>query len=185
MDVYAAQKMFGRGRTFDRIDVGLAPGPDDCRDAGGAQQRCSGRVPGRSALGARPAVRGDDRGLLDDGEHLEPVRAVHRDVHHLQRVRDCRDAAPIGDRRAARARRDPPADPIAVSRRERGHRRHRLDWRRGVRPADCAGDCRVDRRISSATCTASRSTSKRRPPIRVLLGARGRHRRRHEHHRRR
>jgi putative ABC transport system permease protein len=26
MDVYAAQKMFGRGRTFDRIDVALKPG---------------------------------------------------------------------------------------------------------------------------------------------------------------
>ena len=26
MDVYAAQKMFGRGRTFDRVDVGLKPG---------------------------------------------------------------------------------------------------------------------------------------------------------------
>ncbi len=26
MDVYAAQKMFGRGRTFDRIDLALAPG---------------------------------------------------------------------------------------------------------------------------------------------------------------
>ena len=26
MDVYAAQRMFGRGRTFDRIDVGLASG---------------------------------------------------------------------------------------------------------------------------------------------------------------
>jgi putative ABC transport system permease protein len=26
MDVYAAQKMFGRGRTFDRIDVGVRPG---------------------------------------------------------------------------------------------------------------------------------------------------------------
>jgi putative ABC transport system permease protein len=26
MDVYAAQKMFGRGRTFDRIDIGLKPG---------------------------------------------------------------------------------------------------------------------------------------------------------------
>jgi putative ABC transport system permease protein len=25
MDVYAAQKMFGRGRTFDRIDLGIAP----------------------------------------------------------------------------------------------------------------------------------------------------------------
>ncbi len=27
MDVYAAQRMFGRGRTFDRIDVGVNPGP--------------------------------------------------------------------------------------------------------------------------------------------------------------
>jgi putative ABC transport system permease protein len=26
MDVYAAQKMFGRGRTFDRIDIGVKPG---------------------------------------------------------------------------------------------------------------------------------------------------------------
>jgi putative ABC transport system permease protein len=26
MDIYAAQKMFGRGRTFDRIDVALVPG---------------------------------------------------------------------------------------------------------------------------------------------------------------
>src|SRR5438874_818607 len=26
MDVYAAQKMFGRGRTFDRIDVAVTPG---------------------------------------------------------------------------------------------------------------------------------------------------------------
>src|SRR4029079_17864449 len=26
MDIYAAQKMFGRGRKFDRIDVGITPG---------------------------------------------------------------------------------------------------------------------------------------------------------------
>jgi putative ABC transport system permease protein len=26
MDVYAAQKMFGRGRSFDRVDIGLKPG---------------------------------------------------------------------------------------------------------------------------------------------------------------
>ena len=26
MDVYAAQKMFGRGRTFDRVDIGVKPG---------------------------------------------------------------------------------------------------------------------------------------------------------------
>ena len=26
MDIYAAQHMFGRGRTFDRIDIGLKEG---------------------------------------------------------------------------------------------------------------------------------------------------------------
>ena len=26
MDIYAAQKMFGRGRTFDRIDLAVKPG---------------------------------------------------------------------------------------------------------------------------------------------------------------
>ena len=31
MDVYAAQQMFGRGRTFDRIDLALAPGHHACR----------------------------------------------------------------------------------------------------------------------------------------------------------
>jgi putative ABC transport system permease protein len=35
MDVYAAQKMFGRGRTFDRVDLAVAPGhtiPDVARE---------------------------------------------------------------------------------------------------------------------------------------------------------
>ena len=33
MDIYAAQRMFGRGRTFDRIDLAAAPGRtiDECR----------------------------------------------------------------------------------------------------------------------------------------------------------
>ncbi len=38
MDVYAAQKMFGRGRTFDRIDIGLKPG----RTIAEAQQELRG-----------------------------------------------------------------------------------------------------------------------------------------------
>jgi putative ABC transport system permease protein len=39
MDIYAAQKMFGRGRTFDRIDLAVAPGrtiADAQRDLAGA-----------------------------------------------------------------------------------------------------------------------------------------------------
>ena len=123
MDIYAAQKMFGRGRTFDRIDLAREAGPDDRRGASSELRGAARpRLPGRAAVGPRPAVRSDARRLLDDGEHLEPVRALHRDVHHLQLVRDCGDAAALGDRHSARARRDARADPQAVSRRERGHR---------------------------------------------------------------
>jgi putative ABC transport system permease protein len=38
MDIYAAQRMFGRGRTFDRIDVAVAPGTTVAE----AQQELSG-----------------------------------------------------------------------------------------------------------------------------------------------
>ena len=31
MDIYAAQRMFGRGRTFDRLDLALKPGLDHRR----------------------------------------------------------------------------------------------------------------------------------------------------------
>ena len=121
MDIYAAQQMFGRGRTFDRIDVALNDGHADRR----RRRRRSAALLGAGfqvepPSGARPAVRGDAGGLLDDGEHLEPVRAVHRHVHHLQLVRDRRHPAAIGDRHPARARRAAAADPQAVSRRERG-----------------------------------------------------------------
>ena len=120
MDIYAAQKMFGRGRTFDRIDLAVQAGNDDRRGAARAAAAARPGLRGRAAVGPRPAVRGDAGGVLDDGEHLEPVRAVHRHVHHLQLVRDRRDAAPVRDRHSSRARRDAAADPLAVSRRERG-----------------------------------------------------------------
>ena len=44
MDIYAAQKMFGRGRTFDRIDLGVKPGRTIARGAGRAARRCSARA---------------------------------------------------------------------------------------------------------------------------------------------
>ncbi len=106
MDIYAAQRMFGRGRTFDRIDLAVQPGRTDRAGAGRAAGAARSGLPGRSAVGPRPAVRGDDRRLLDDGEHLQPVRAVHRDVHHLQLVRDRRDRS--GGRRSASCGRSAP-----------------------------------------------------------------------------
>ena len=146
MDIYAAQKMFGRGRTFDRIDLAVKDG----RTLTDAEQELTAharpRLPGRAAVGPRPAVRGDARRLFDDGRHLEPVRALHRDVHHLQLVRDRGDAAAIGDRHPARARRDARPDSLAVSRRERGHRPDRIARRPGVRHPDRARHRRVDRR---------------------------------------
>ena len=61
MDIYAAQKVFGRGRRFDRIDIGAGEGRATVRDgACGNCARCSGRAsrwsrPGRGRAVRRPA----------------------------------------------------------------------------------------------------------------------------------
>ena len=138
MDIYAAQKMFGRGRTFDRIDLGTEARTDDCPCSAGAQPAARAGPSNRAAVGPRPAVRGHAGGLFDDGEHLEPVRAVHRDVHHLQLVCDCGDPAPIRNRHSPRPRRHAAPDSHAVSRRKRRDRARRVARRPGVRPADRA-----------------------------------------------
>ena len=45
MDIYAAQKMFGRGRTFDRIDLGrAAEGATIAEAQAELRARCSGRA---------------------------------------------------------------------------------------------------------------------------------------------
>jgi putative ABC transport system permease protein len=102
MDVYAAQLMFGRGRTFDRVDVGITS--DTTVDRA------------RDELRARLGPRSDDRGVLDDGEHFERARTVHRHVHHLQLVCHRRDAAAGGDWHPARSGRCAFPGPDAVSR---------------------------------------------------------------------
>ena len=43
MDIYAAQKMFGRGRKFDRIDLGVTPGRTIAQ-AEAELRRCSARA---------------------------------------------------------------------------------------------------------------------------------------------
>ena len=119
MDIYAAQMVFGRGRTFDRVDLALNEGVPLAE--GRAAHRAAPRagIPGGAALVARPADRLGAARLLVHGEHQQRVRAVHRDVHHLQLVLDCRGAAAARDRDPARARRVARADPHAVPRRER------------------------------------------------------------------
>ena len=52
MDIYAAQKFFGRGRKFDRIDMAVKDGATLER-AGQSSKRCWGRVSSGAAVGAR------------------------------------------------------------------------------------------------------------------------------------
>ena len=147
--------MFGRGRKFDRIDLAVKPG----RPIAEAEAEL------RSLLGPGfqvdpPSGRGQQfeqmlAGLLDHGERLERVRAVHRDVHHLQLLCDRGDGAALGDRDPARARGDARPDPPALSRRERDHRPGRVVAGLGVRRPDCARPSRRRSARSSATCTAS------------------------------
>ncbi len=89
---------------------------------------------------ARPAARIDPRGVCDLDEHLERLRALHRDVHHLQLVLDRRDPAAIGDRHSSRAWRAAAPDQESLSHRERRerlprlagrHRRSASSWRAG------------------------------------------------------
>ncbi len=44
MDVYAAQKVFGRGRKFDRIDLAVKDGANVADGEGEAAKRCWARV---------------------------------------------------------------------------------------------------------------------------------------------
>ena len=107
MDIYAAQKFFGRGRKFDRDRYRAARQRDPRSKATAKLHALLG--PGLrsgTAQFARRAVRTDLAHLFAGVEHHQHVRAVHRDVHHLQHLRDRGDAAPLGDRNPARAGRD-------------------------------------------------------------------------------
>ena len=133
MDIYAAQQVFGRGRRFDRIDLKLREGVAVDDGAGGDQEGARRRVRRRASGIARPAARIDAGGLRDLDERLERVRALHRHVHHLQLVLDCRHPAAIGDRHSAGARRAAPADQESLPHRERRERTARIDRRHRAR----------------------------------------------------
>ena len=100
MDVYAAQQMFGRGPHVrshrSRAQARHRRSPTREREL----ERAARAGIRRPAAGRpRAAGRVDARRLLDDGEHLQRVRALHRHVHHLQLVCDRRHAS--GARRSA------------------------------------------------------------------------------------
>ena len=69
MDMYAAQKMFGRGRRFDRIDLAVRDGVrvEDVQRK--LQQTLWIRISGRVAWSSRRAIREPVSDLRDDGEH--------------------------------------------------------------------------------------------------------------------
>ena len=92
---------------------------------------------GRAAFRTRPAVRIASGRLYSRDEHLERLRSLHRDVHHLQLLRHRRDAAPDRDRHSARTGRHARADPHAVPLGKRRGRPARLRCRRGARVGVC------------------------------------------------
>jgi putative ABC transport system permease protein len=104
MDIYAAQKVFGRGRHFDRVDIGLREGVS-LEQGERALQKALG--PGLTV--EPPSGRGRQF------EYFQPLRAVDRDVHHLQLVFHRGDAEAPGNRHPARAGRHAGANPHAVS----------------------------------------------------------------------
>ena len=168
MDIYAAQKMFGRGRKFDRIDLAVKDGANvedvqraSCRRCWGRVSRCKSR---RRAASSSNRSRASIRMTANI---TSVVRAVHRDVHHLQHVPDRGDAAALGDRHSARAGRHAAADPHAVSGRERGGGIVRIGaWAAGGN-RDRARHDRLHRRRCWARSTASRRRRTRSRPIRL------------------
>ena len=90
---------------------------------GNATRRRDREIAGAARLGisggtaqlARAAVRIDVAHVRAGVQHHQRVRAVHRDVHHLQHLRDRGDGAAGGDRNPARAGSHTRPDPDAVS----------------------------------------------------------------------
>ena len=72
MDIYAAQKMFGRGRTFDRIDIGVAEGHTEAEATAELQQRLG---PGFQV--ESPASR---------GRHFEAMSAAYTMMVNISSV---------------------------------------------------------------------------------------------------
>ena len=108
---------------------------DAGRRAAGRRQealrtRARARLPGADSGVERTELPVAAAHLPADAALLERRGAPHRDVHHLQLVRRCRDRAPQGDRHPARAWRVAAAGRAALRRRERDRRARRIRARR-------------------------------------------------------
>ena len=120
MDIYAAQKMFGRGRRFDRIDLAVQAG---ARRRGRARTRCSScsaRASGRAAVRPRPAVREPCPRIYAMMANISSVFALFIGMFIIYNTFAIAvTQRRIGDRHPARARRDGRADPRVVPVRKR------------------------------------------------------------------
>ena len=172
-----------RGHGHLRRAEGLRPRPQvRPHRPGGARRRDRSRSwPRRlqTALGPGfqvepPSARGQHfeamlAAYLDGDQHLQPVRAVHRHVHHLQLVRDRGHPAARRDRHSARAGRDAAADPHAVPGRERVA--GLVGSAAGVVFGSCSsrGIAALHRHADWAKCTASRSRPRKFRAIRACV----------------
>ena len=145
MDIYAAQKMFGRGRTFDRIDIGAA----------GRDGRLRRPRPNCAAL-LGPGFQVDPPS--GRGQQFEAMTAAYSMMVNISSlfalfigmfiiynsfaIAVTQRRSEIGILRALGATRA--ADPLAVSRRERRHRPGRLDR------SACCSVCVIARGIAAS-----------------------------------
>ena len=133
MDIYAAQKMFGRGRTFDRIDLGRQAGPHDRR---GASRSCA-RLLGPGFQVEPPSGRGQQfEAMLAAYSMMVNISSLFAlfigmfIIYNSFAIAVTQRRSEIGILRALGATRG--ADPLAVPRRERGHRPDRIARRRSL-----------------------------------------------------
>ena len=124
MDIYAAQKMFGRGRTFDRIDLAVKPGAtiDACQRQ--LEHDARARVPGQTRRRAAASSSSRCSAAYSMMVSISSLFALFIGMFIIYNsFAIAVTAAALGDRHPARARRDARTDPAAVSRRKRGARR--------------------------------------------------------------
>ena len=133
MDIYAAQQMFGRGRTFDRIDLAVREGAHDRRRRSRSCASCSGPA----SRSTPPSGRGQQfeamtaaYSMMVNISSLFALFIGMFIIYNSFSIAVTQRRSEIGILRALGATRRP--DPPAVPRRERGHRPHRIDRRRSA-----------------------------------------------------
>jgi putative ABC transport system permease protein len=180
MDIYAAQKMFGRGQSFDRIDLAVKEG-STIADAERELRALLG--PGFDV--DPPSGRGQQfEAMLSAYSMMVGISSLFAlfigmfIIYNSFAIAVTQRRSEIGVLRALGATRR--ADPAAISARKRADRTDWLDWRAVVRHPDRAGHRSVDRRTDQRRLwrrAARRRTCDQSEPARA--GARHRHRDQH------